>query len=117
MSEDMRQELSDVKTAVRGIAITVAGHTQELKDVKTTVRGIAITVAGHTETLSRMEKQLSKQGGTLDRMEKGLEAFTAEIIASRHERTLMGKSFSDQQEMLSDHELRLTQLEPRKKRS
>ncbi len=144
MSEDMRQELNDLKTTVDGIVTTldghtrelsdlktavggltdtvagltdiVAGHTQEIKEVKKTVRNIAITVAGHTETLFRMEKQLSKLD-TLDVIVKNLEVFTAEIIASRHERTLMGKSFFDQQETLTDHELRLTKLEPRDKQS
>ena len=94
MSEDMRQELNDLKR---------------------TVRVIAIAVAGHTETLSRVEKQLDKHTGVLDVIVKRLETFTAEIIASRNERALMGKSFFDQQERLTDHELRLTRLEPRRK--
>ena len=138
MSEDMRQELSDVRTAVRGIEATVSGHarelsdlnrtarsieatvsghTRELGDLNRTVRSIAITVTGHTEAFSRVEKLLSKHDGALERIEKSLEAFTAEIIASRNERALMGKSFSDQQETLTDHELRLTRLEPREKPS
>lgn len=124
MSEDMQQQLSELKTIVNGhtqdlrdLKTIVNGHTRELRDLKTITRNTAIVVTGHTEILSRMENLLSKQGGTLDRMEKSVEAFTAEIIASRHERTLMGKSFSDQQEMLTDHELRLTRLEPRDKQS
>jgi hypothetical protein len=74
----MRQELSDVRAAVSGIEITLAGHTQvlaehtqELGSLKTTARNIAVTVAGHTETLSRMEKQLSKLD-TLDLISKNL---------------------------------------------
>jgi hypothetical protein len=123
MSKDMQGELGDLKKTVREIAATVAGHTQELAghtrdlaSLKTTVRNIAITVSGHTETLSRMEKQLSKLD-ILDVIAKQLDVSTAEIIASRNERTLMGKNFFDQQEMLTDHELRLTRLEPRDKQS
>ena len=89
---------------------------QELNDIKAAVRKIASTVVGHTETLGRMENQLLKLN-ELDGIKKSLDVFTAEIIASRRERVLMGKSFSDQQSTLTDHELRLTRIELRGKQS
>jgi len=38
-------------------------------------------------------------------------------LASRSDRVLLGRSFSDQQVALTDHELRLTRLELRSKQS
>ena len=102
MSEDMRQEMNEVKT--------------RLTNVETTVRNIAIVVSGHTEVFVRIEKQLTKLD-ELDGIKKSLELFTAEIIASRHARTLTDKGFFDQQATLTDHELRLTRIELRNKQS
>jgi len=83
---------------------------------ETVVRNLMITLAGHTEALGRIEKKLVKLD-ELDGLKKSLEVFTSEIIASRHERTLLGKSFFDHESTLTDRELRLTRIELRSKQS
>lgn len=123
MSNDMRQELNGVKAAVGALGAQVdALQTDvgilkmDVAGLKTITHNLAVTVIGHTESLARIEKRLTKLD-ELDGLKKSLEVFTAEIIASRHERALTGKSFSDQQATLTDHELRLTRLELRGKQS
>jgi chromosome segregation ATPase len=135
MSDDMRQEfnglktsvcaletrvgnletsVNGLKTSVCALEMRVGSLETSVNGLKTTVRSLVITVSGHTEALARVEIQLAKNSGTLDRIVNAIESFSAEIIAARRERTLMGKSFFDQQETLTDHELRLTRLETRK---
>ena len=137
MTDKMRQELNGVKTAVGALGVqmnamqtaigtleTDAGTLKtdvstlktDVSELKTLTRNTAIVVTGHTEALARIEQRLTKLD-ELDGLKKSLEVFTSEIIASRHERTLMGKSFSDQQATLTDHELRLTRIELRGKQS
>ena len=130
MSEDMRQEMNEVKTRLGGVETKLSGVEIRLSAVETkldavdarvttvenTTRNIAIIVAGHTEAFVRIEKQLTKLD-ELDGLKNSLEVFTAEIIASRHSRILTDKSFSDQQATLTDHELRLTRIELRGKQS
>ena len=137
MSEDMRQEMNEVKTRLSGVETRLSGVETRLSGVETrldhvetkldrvdvrlttvekTTRSIAIVVAGHTEALGRIEKQLTKLD-ELDGFKKSLEVFTSEIIASRHARTLTDKSFFDQQSTLSDHELRLTRIELKDRQS
>lgn len=123
----VKQELNGVKAEVGSLGVQMTAVKQELNAVKTETgsrldrletitRTTAIVVAGHTEAFVRIEKRLTKLD-ELDGIKKSLEIFTSEIIASRHERTLMGKSFSNQQVTLSDHELRLTRIELRDKQS
>ncbi|MFI5360752.1 MAG: hypothetical protein ACHQ49_02180 [Elusimicrobiota bacterium] len=119
----MRQELNGIKTELGahtarlgGIESKLGVHDERLDRLETLARNTAVTVAGHTEALGRIEKQLVKLD-ELDGLKKSLEVFTAEIIASRHERALMGKSFFDQQSTPTDHELRLTRIELRDKQS
>ncbi|MEK7234730.1 MAG: hypothetical protein AAB268_13010 [Elusimicrobiota bacterium] len=101
----MKQDISTLKTDVVALKTDVA-------ELKTLARNTAVVVSGHTETLGLISQQLRKLN-ELDGIKKCLEAFTSEIIASRHERALAGKSFIDQQATLTDHELRLTRLELR----
>lgn len=100
MPTAMRRELNQVK--------------QELTEVKTVVRSLVVKVNAHDERFDRIEKRLEKLD-LLDGIQRSLEVFTAEIIASRNERALMGQSFSEQRSALLDHELRLTRLERRVK--
>ena len=130
MSEDMRQEMNEVKTRLGGVETKLGGVETRLGAVETKLHGvdmrlatvertthnIAVVVAGHTEAFGRIEKRLTKLD-ELDGLKKSVEVFTSEIIASRHERALTGKSFFDQQATLSDHELRLTRIELRGKQS
>lgn len=130
MSDEMRQELNGVKAAVGALGAQVnalqtdvgilktdvAGLKTDVAGLKTITHNLAVTVTGHTESLARIEQRLTKLD-ELDGLKKSLEVFTAEIIASRHERALTGKSFSDQQATLTDHELRLTRIELRGKQS
>lgn len=123
MSEDMRQEINEmqnrlggVETRLGGVETRLGGVESRLDAVEKTTRNIAVVVAGHTEAFGRIEKQLTKLD-ELDGIKKCLEVFTAEIIASRHERALIGKTFFDQQTTLTDHELRLTRIELRSKQS
>lgn len=144
MSEDMRQEMIEVKTRLGGVETRLGGVETRLGGVETrvssvetklsavesrltgvetrldsvekTTRNIAIVVTGHTEAFVRIENQLTKLN-ELDGLKKSLEVFTSEIIASRNARTLTDKSFFDQQATLTDHELRLTRIELRSKQS
>jgi hypothetical protein len=123
MTNEMRQELSGVKAAVSVLSVQVNALQTDVGVLKTDVcslktitHNLAITVTGHTEALSRIEQRLTKLD-ELDGLKKCLEVFTSEILASRRERTLAGKSFSDQQATLTDHELRLTRIELRSKQS
>lgn len=110
MSEDMRQEMNGMKTRLAGVETRLGGVEVRLGGVEKAVRNIAVVVAGHTETLVRLEQKLTKLD-ELDGLKTCLEVFTTEIIASRHERALAGKTFNDQQAMLTNHELRLTRIE------
>lgn len=137
MSEDMRQEMIEVKTRLGGVETRLGGVETRVSSVETklsavesrltgvetrldsvekTTRNIAIVVTGHTEAFVRIENQLTKLN-ELDGLKKSLEVFTSEIIASRNARTLTDKSFFDQQATLTDHELRLTRIELRSKQS
>lgn len=108
--------MNETKTRLSVVETTMNNIDKLLTNIENTTRSIAITVAGHTEAFVRIEKKLEKLD-ELDGLKNSLEVFTSEIIASRHARTLTDKSFSDQQATLTDHELRLTRLEPRGKRS
>jgi len=79
-------------------------------------QNIAIVVTGHTQEFVQIKAKMAKLE-EFDGLKKSLEVFTSEIIASRHERTLMGKGFFDQQATLTDHELRLTRIELRGKQT
>jgi len=46
-----------------------------------------------------------------DLIQSRLDGFTKKILASRNQRALHDKSFKDLNEMVSKHELRLTNLE------
>ena len=46
-----------------------------------------------------------------DLIQSRLDGFTKEILASRSQRTLQDKSFKDLNEMVTNQELRLTNLE------
>lgn len=130
MSNEMRQELNGVKAAVSALGAQmnamqttvqtyetdVSALKADLREVKTLARNTAVIVAGLAEDSVQIKKQLAKLD-ELDGVKKCLEVFTSEILASRSERTLMGKSFTDQQATLTDHELRLTRIELRGKQS
>lgn len=109
-------KLDAVETKLDAVEVKVTNIDTRLSSVEKTTRNLAVVVAGHTEAFVRIEKQLTKLD-ELDAIKRILENFTSEIIASRHERTLMGKGFFDQQETLTDHELRLTRLERDRKPS
>jgi hypothetical protein len=136
MSEEMRQELNGVKAEVAGLGsrmdrfqASMDGLRSDVDGMKShlgvadrrldrleaTTRKIAVVVAGHAEQFDRINEKLDKIS-VLD-IKKSLDACMAEVIASRNERALMGRSFSDQQETLVDHELRLTRLERDRKPS
>lgn len=133
MTDDMRQGITDLNQKFTGLDQKFAGLDQKYADlsqdvaglktdmvevksrltsVEKTVRKTAIIVAGHTERFVWIEERLKKLD-MLDDIKKSLEVFTAEIMASRSDRTLLGKGFFDQQVTLTDHELRLTRLERR----
>lgn len=116
MSNEMRQELNGVKAAVSALGVQVNALQTDVAEVKTFARNTAITVAGLAADSVQIKQQLTRLD-ELDGLKKCLEAFTSEILASRSERTLMGKSFTDQQATLTDHELRLTRIELRGKQS
>ncbi len=113
---ELKVQMGEVKKDVSEIGVQMTDTRSRLDRLETITRNTAIVVTGHTETFVRMEKQLTKLD-ELDGLKKSLEIFTSEIIASRHARTLADKSFSDQQTMLTDHELRLTRIELRGKLS
>jgi hypothetical protein len=108
MSE-MRQELNGVKKAVTDLAVRTGR-------LETTVGKVAVEVSGHTERLVRIEAQLKKID-KIDRLMNSFDLMTSELLAMRSDRLLMGRSFSDQQAVLGDHEVRLTRLELRDKKS
>ncbi len=130
MSGEMRQELNGVKRAVGALATEMAGVRADISALQTdvsvlksdvsvlklTTHNIAVAVAGHKQEFDQIKQQLTKLG-EFEGIKKCLEVFTSEILASRHERTLMGKGFFDQQATLTDHELRLTRIELRGKQS
>lgn len=109
MRADLDLMRSEFKTDVSGLKTDVS-------NLQASNRNIAMTVAGHTEEFKAIRMQLRKLDD-LDGLKKSVEMFTSEIIASRRERALADKSFRDQQETLSDHELRLTRLELRGKQA
>jgi len=84
--------------------------------LKVTTRNTAIVVAGHTEAFVQLNERMVKRD-ELDGLKKSFDVFASEITASRHERALTDKTFSDQQATLTDHELRLTRIEPRGKQT
>ncbi|PIR16105.1 MAG: hypothetical protein COV48_10720 [Elusimicrobia bacterium CG11_big_fil_rev_8_21_14_0_20_64_6] len=130
----MRQELNGVKAEVSALGVQVnalqtdvstlgeqmSAFTTEtrlrLGRLETITHNTAIAVTGLAEDSVQIKKQLTKLD-ELDGIKKCLEVFTSEILASRSERTLAGKSFLDQQATLTDHELRLTRIELRGKQS
>lgn len=112
----LQTDVGALKTDVGALKTDVGALKTDVAGLKTITHNLAITVTGHTEALARIEQRLTKLD-ELDGLKQSLEVFTAEIIASRHERALSGKSFSDQQAMLTDHELRLTRIELRSKQS
>lgn len=90
MSTDMRQELNELKAVTRKLV------------------GAVTTMSGR---LDRVEGRLDDVGSAMAGVMKALDNFTAEILASRSDRLLFNRSFSEQRETLHDHELRLTRLE------
>ena len=113
---ELKVQMGEVKKDVGEIKVQMVDNRSRLDRLETITRNTAIIVTGHTETFVRMEKQLTKLD-ELDGLKNSLAVFTSEIIASRPARTLADKSFSDQQTMLTDHELRLTRIELRGKLS
>jgi len=112
----MQAEFGSMKADVGALKTDVGALKTDVGALKTITRNLAITVTGHTEALSRIERRLTKLD-ELDGLKKSLEVFTSEIIASRRDRALSGKTFFDQQATLTDHELRLTRIELRDKQS
>lgn len=106
MSSDMKQEmnrlgsdLGEVKTIVRNIAVEVSKLTEKMD---TSLQRMA--------TMDEMKKDLGSIKGQLD-------DFTADIQASRRERSLQDESFNFLKDMLGDHERRLSKLEPPENKS
>jgi chromosome segregation ATPase len=124
--EQSKQALEQSKLAFDQSQVAI----QSLKDfearvdkrfdrVDETTRNIAIIVARHEEKLVQIDpiaQRLDKMDGKIDGITRTLDDMSAEIRASRSDRLLMNRSFSEQQAALSDHEVRLYRLEQREKK-
>lgn len=106
MSEEMRQELNGVKAEMAGLKHSVGVLEASVDALKasvgkletrvgrleaTTFKLVAASIR-HDESFKRLEKKMEKLDA-LDGLKTTLEKFTSEIIASRKERFLTGKSF------------------------
>lgn len=117
MSDEMKQELA----ALRGEMHNGMGELRvEMREMKTIVRNIAVEVSKMT---GKMDESLQRLA-TVDAMKEDigviknqLDDFTADIRASRRDRSLQDESFNFLKDMLGDHERRLSNLEPPEKKS
>jgi chromosome segregation ATPase len=110
MDEDMQVEIAAVTTSVKNLEGTVQTMGADLTDLRGTVRRLAVKVANHDVRFDRIDEKLKKLD-VLDQIKSSMDEMTGELRASRSERALFAQSFRDQQETLTNHELRLTRLE------
>jgi hypothetical protein len=109
MSDEMKHDIETMKRDIGTLKADVSALRASTTKIAVEASRIGVQIndlATHAE--------VSKGFGDVMR---SLDAFAGEAKASRDQRTLQDRSFNLLNEKLTDHELRLTRLEPRERKS
>ena len=121
----LKTDVSVLTTDVSVLKTDVSVLKTDVSVLKTDVSALRVTTTNIAVSQSRLVGQVNGLETRLDeKMSKGfgdvlskLDSFAGEVKSSRDQRTLQDRSFNLLNDRLADHELRLTRLEPPKKKS
>jgi predicted nuclease with TOPRIM domain len=113
MSDEMRQELTEIKAEMRDMRSGFAGLTAEVVKLRETDHRIAAAVVRLDSRVGRVEERLAETATKEDvsRIIGHIVSFGRDVEAAQRDRVSASDAYMRQQRQLEDHESRLSRLE------